>query len=1197
MDNNSQNVRMNICFGCMKPLEDGQFICQSCGHNNSHRNNPEDTLPEGSILNGKYLVGKVLGRGGFGVTYLGFELNLQIRVAIKEFFPMGMSSRSSKNYSVISSAAVEDEAFSKGCSAFLDEARTLAVINSPYVVHVRDYFKEHSTAYLIMDYVDGVTLAREMKESGGRIPPGRLFSLINPMVLEIEKLHKKNIIHRDIAPDNLIIVQDELTGDEHLVLLDFGAARSFVSSQISQKYTATVKAGFAPLEQYSQKSKQGPYTDVYALCATIYYTLTGVIPPSALERSADGAEIEPLESFGIDLPDYVVLAIMHGLVQSSESRTQTMQQLYEELTTPPDERQIRYNAAKKSMEEATTEEDYCQAEKEFAELGDYKDSTKLTSECRKKAEECQKRTLYAQAKELMAEDKLSAYKEAAKKLENVGDWQDAAQQLDYCRLKIKELSGGDKPKVKIVPIILSTLVAAGAIAFAVLKKPEPVTELDDTRVNEMQQQIDSLMVERDEAVKRAEAEEEARLESEKALQTANEALDKAQDEVDQAKAEADQAKAEADQAKAEVDQAKAEADQAKAEADRAKAEVDQAKAEADQAKSEAEKLKASQEEAELAAKAKEEEAAKANAEAEAAKIAAEEARASAEAAEKKAAETEKSAGASAKEAEEALKEAKAAAEAAEKKAAEAEAEAKARAEEADRAKEQAEKATKSAESAKAEAEAAEQRAAEATEARDAAEQKATEATKARDAAEQKATEATKAKNAAEQKATEATEAKAEAEQKAIEATEAKNAAEQRANEAAEAKEEAEQRANEAKKEKEDLEAKEQQRNREEYERAVALFKEGNYETAKAAFQRLGDYLDSPEYVAKCDEAVAEKDKAGKLRKQVPVIVSVDLDEDNNPVITWDAMEGADYYTIFRSEDDSSYTNLNINTKETSYTVKSCKEGQEYYFKIKARLTDSSYTEFSETMRIKIPRTVQAETLPPEENAMNDNEAIYAEGLALLEKGQYLDAEEIFESLGDYEDSSEKLAEARYFIGIGCETGTGVTKNERLAMSYYQLAADSGYGDAILKLGQFAYDGIGRSQNYDDAFALFEQASDLGCEEAYYFLGLCYENGTGAEKNERLALSYYQLAADAENADALNKLGECAYYGIGRSQDYKEAFSLFELASDLGSAEAFYNIGLCYENGYGVEKNEKTAMAYYMIAADEGHEAALKKIGE
>ena len=1176
MEKNSQNVRLNICYGCMKSMEDGQFICQSCGYNSSHRNNPEDTLPEGSVLNGKYLVGKVLGRGGFGVTYLGYEMNLQIRVAIKEFFPMGMSSRSSQNYSVISSTTVEDESFSKGCAAFLDEARTLAIINSPYVVHVRDYFREHSTAYLIMDFVEGKTLATEMKENEGRISPDRLFSLINPMILEIEKLHKKNIIHRDIAPDNLVVVRDETTGDEHLVLLDFGAARSFVNSQISQKYTATVKAGFAPLEQYSQKSKQGPYTDVYALCATIYYSLTGIVPPSALERSADGAQIASIDSFGVELPEYVEQAIMHGLVQSSENRTQTMRQLYEELTTPPDENMLKYNAAIALMDKATTEEEFRKAEKEFSELGAYKNAPAQADRCKEKAEECHKRNLYAQAKERMAEDTLSAYKDAARKLEELGTWQYAAQQVDYCRLKIEALNGTNKPKPKLLPIIIAVLVAAGAIAFAMLRKP--VTVVDNTRVDELQEQVESLTAERDDAVKKAQEEEEARIAAQEAQRIAEDALKAANDALREAQDEAENAKAEA------------------------------------------ERLKSAQADAEAAAKAKEEEAARAKADAEEAARSAAEAKAAAEAAEKRAAEAEKSAGASTSENEEALKEARAAAEAAEKKAADAEAEAKARSEEAIKAKAEAEAATKSAEEARAEAEAAEKRASEATEAKEAAEQKAAEATEAKAAAEQ--------------------------------------------------------RADTAVKEKEDLEAKEEQRRKEEYDDAVSLFSNGEYDAAKIIFLKLGDYSDCRSYIVKCEEAIDEINRIRQEEERKPVILSLQLDENNNPVIIWEALENVDYYTIYRSDDLLSYSNL-VTTKSTDYTIKSCKEGREYYFKIKAKFADGTFSEFSEVGSIVIPQgspvilslqldennypvitwralenvdyytiyrsddlisysnlvttkstdytiksckegreyyfkikatfvdgtysgfsETKAIVIPQSslvESSIVNEEALYTEALALLEEGKYSDAEVAFEGLDNYKDSAEKLSEVRYFLGLGYETGSSGVKNKRLALSYFRLAADDGHADAINKLGEYAYYGIGRSQDYQEAFELFEQASDLGSVDAYYNLGLCYETGSNVVKNERLALSYYQMAADDGHADAINKLGEFAYYGIGREQDYREAFERFEEASDLGSVEAYYNLGLCYENGYGTGKNEKTAMAYYNIAADEGHQEALKKI--
>ena len=160
-----QEIKLNICYGCMRKLEEGQKVCPSCSYDSTIHQNPENALPEGTILSRKYLVGKVLGRGGFGITYLGYDLDLELKVAIKEYFPMGACVRSSRTYDVHMESGTEDGAvFAKGCEVFLDEARTLAKFNSPYIVHVRDFFREHGTAYIVMDFVEGSTLKEEMKK-------------------------------------------------------------------------------------------------------------------------------------------------------------------------------------------------------------------------------------------------------------------------------------------------------------------------------------------------------------------------------------------------------------------------------------------------------------------------------------------------------------------------------------------------------------------------------------------------------------------------------------------------------------------------------------------------------------------------------------------------------------------------------------------------------------------------------------------------------------------------------------------------------------------------------------------------------------------------------------------------------------------------------------------------------------------------
>ncbi len=328
-------TELNYCFNCMEPLAAGQKVCSVCGHDNSRKENQENLLPEGSILSGKYFIGKVLGQGGFGVTYLGIDLSLEIKVAVKEYFPAGLGVRDMSSHHVFPAVSGNNSnGFEKGCEEFQSEAKILARFNSPNIVHVRDYFRENGTAYIVMDYISGDNLSEEI-EKNGKMPWNRVLTLFNPLILELNKLHKKNLIHRDIKPDNLKIAKDE-DGSEHLVLLDFGAARRFVSEKITNTYTALVSPGYAPLEQYTQRSHQGPFTDVYAICATMYAALTGTAPASALDRITGEAEIQQFNPSESDVPESVNKALMHGLELKSADRTSTMHKLYEEINEKED---------------------------------------------------------------------------------------------------------------------------------------------------------------------------------------------------------------------------------------------------------------------------------------------------------------------------------------------------------------------------------------------------------------------------------------------------------------------------------------------------------------------------------------------------------------------------------------------------------------------------------------------------------------------------------------------------------------------------------------------------------------------------------------------------------------------------------------------------------------------------------------------
>lgn len=379
MDSNG-NMQMNYCSGCMKPLQPGQAICPACGYDNSVRQNNEDLLPEGTLLCGKYLVGRMIGRGGFGVTYLGLDINENARLAIKEYFPAEVGIRDYATYDVISKSG-DPADFDYGKKSFYNEAVSLSHFNSPNIVRVRDFFLEHGTAYIVMDFVDGKNLTAEINRNGGKLPWQRVLNLMQPLVLALDIVHKENLIHRDIKPDNLNVVNDG-GGKEHLVLLDFGSARSFASNQ-STHFTAMITQGYAPIEQYSQISKQGPYTDIYSLCGTIYAAITGKKPPSATERLEREKSIPTFADCGIEVPEYVEKAIMHGLEFRSAARPQTMLEFFKELYPGSDDSawvKASYETAKRNMLEGTSE-GYKRAYDLLIQIPGYRSSDKLTELC------------------------------------------------------------------------------------------------------------------------------------------------------------------------------------------------------------------------------------------------------------------------------------------------------------------------------------------------------------------------------------------------------------------------------------------------------------------------------------------------------------------------------------------------------------------------------------------------------------------------------------------------------------------------------------------------------------------------------------------------------------------------------------------------------------------------------------------------
>ena len=308
----------SYCFQCFHPIAPGEAVCPRCGRDHSVNDQPEFALPPGTLLHaGKYLVGKVLGQGGFGITYIGFDLALEMRVAIKEFFPMNLASRSADSSLIWHSSVSAGETVTR--ESFVKEARKMAKTDSiPGVVQVKDIFYENNTSYIVMGYIEGETLKARLGRTGTLRPQAALECLM-PVMKALKKAHAVGLIHRDISPDNIM-----LDRSEEVWLLDLGAAKDLDASQGSgtQSTAPVMKRGFSPPEQCASGGRIGPWTDVYAMCATVYYCVVGKVPPEAMDRVL-GAEL----GFPDGFPPALKQALTDGMALRQEERTQDMETL------------------------------------------------------------------------------------------------------------------------------------------------------------------------------------------------------------------------------------------------------------------------------------------------------------------------------------------------------------------------------------------------------------------------------------------------------------------------------------------------------------------------------------------------------------------------------------------------------------------------------------------------------------------------------------------------------------------------------------------------------------------------------------------------------------------------------------------------------------------------------------------------------
>ena len=333
------------CLGCMELFGEEFEICPHCGY--IVGTSPEEAthIEPGSLLYDRYIIGKVLGYGGFGVTYLGWDGKLEQKVAIKEYLPSEFSTRMPGQSQVTIFNGDRSEQFRDGLKKFVEEAKHLAKFqNEQGIVKIFDSFEENDTAYIIMEYLDGETLATYLKREK-TIPEDDAVAMLTPVMESLQIVHEAGLLHRDIAPDNIFITK---TGE--VKLIDFGASR-YATTSHSRSLTVIIKPGYSPEEQYRSMGDQGPHTDVYAVASTLYKMITGKTPPDAMERRA---KYENQNKDILEEPHKIVKnispnrenAILNAMNVRVEDRTPNIGQFIKDLNADPPVKRV-YGKIKK----------------------------------------------------------------------------------------------------------------------------------------------------------------------------------------------------------------------------------------------------------------------------------------------------------------------------------------------------------------------------------------------------------------------------------------------------------------------------------------------------------------------------------------------------------------------------------------------------------------------------------------------------------------------------------------------------------------------------------------------------------------------------------------------------------------------------------------------------------------------------------
>lgn len=317
---------MRLCYHCMTQVNNEKLnVCPECGKSLQADTINNKFLKPGTMLQNKFVVGYPLGAGGFGNTYIGWNTVLLRKVAIKEYYPEQYITRKEDGLTVTVAVEQHQQRFQKGLKQFLEEARSVAALQDiKGVVSISNFFEENGTGYIIMEYLEGMDVKAILKRSGNKKDYEWCRRVILTVLHTLREIHKRGVLHRDIAPDNIFVTKEGV-----IKLIDFGTAKH-ASTLANTKAEIVVKKGYAPIEQYGRNVPQGPYTDLYAVAAMFYRMLTGQKPLPANERVQKDSLIPPSE-MGIVLPEQAEMAIMICLNVKPEYRLQSADDFMEAL--------------------------------------------------------------------------------------------------------------------------------------------------------------------------------------------------------------------------------------------------------------------------------------------------------------------------------------------------------------------------------------------------------------------------------------------------------------------------------------------------------------------------------------------------------------------------------------------------------------------------------------------------------------------------------------------------------------------------------------------------------------------------------------------------------------------------------------------------------------------------------------------------